>query len=100
MAGVTRDSAAWSVVSLSSVPERQSDQVFLYIGMYVERLEMLSIAFAGDGDKGMLYVLNGCKNFCRLEICDSPFGDATFLRDVGKYETMRSLWMSSCDVTI
>ncbi|RWR98056.1 protein AUXIN SIGNALING F-BOX 2-like protein [Cinnamomum micranthum f. kanehirae] len=51
-------------------------------------------------DKGMLYVLNGCKNLRKLEIRDSPFGDAAFLRDVGKYETMRSLWMSSCDVTI
>lgn len=77
-----------------------TDQVFLYIGMYAERLEMLSIAFAGDSDKGMLYVLNGCKNLRKLEIRDSPFGDAALLSDVGKYETMRSLWMSSCDVTI
>lgn len=38
-----------------------TDQVFLYIGMYAEQLEMLSIAFAGETDKGMLYVLNGCK---------------------------------------
>ncbi|XP_043724142.1 protein AUXIN SIGNALING F-BOX 2-like [Telopea speciosissima] len=77
-----------------------TDQVFLYIGMYAERLEMLSIAFAGDSDKGMLYVLNGCKNLKKLEIRDSPFGDVALLTDVGKYETMRSLWMSSCDVTL
>ncbi|XP_072951186.1 transport inhibitor response 1-like protein Os04g0395600 [Typha angustifolia] len=77
-----------------------TDQVFLYIGMYAERLEMLSIAFAGDSDKGMAYVLNGCKNLRKLEIRDSPFGDAALLEDVGKYETMRSLWMSSCDVTL
>ncbi|XP_008791063.1 transport inhibitor response 1-like protein Os04g0395600 [Phoenix dactylifera] len=77
-----------------------TDQVFLYIGMYAERLEMLSIAFAGDSDKGMVYVLNGCKNLRKLEIRDSPFGDAALLEDVGKYETMRSLWMSSCDVTL
>ncbi|XP_043704262.1 protein AUXIN SIGNALING F-BOX 2-like [Telopea speciosissima] len=76
-----------------------TDQVFLYIGMYAERLEMLSIAFAGDSDKGMLYVLNGCKYLRKLEIRDSPFGDVALLTDVGKYETMRSLWMSSCDVT-
>lgn len=77
-----------------------TDRVFLYIGMYAEKLEMLSIAFAGDSDKGMVYVLNGCKNLRKLEIRDSPFGDAAVLEDVGKYETMRSLWMSSCDVTL
>lgn len=77
-----------------------TDQVFLYIGMYAEQLEMLSIAFAGDSDKGMLYVLNGCKKLRKLEIRDSPFGDGALLKDVGKYETMRSLWMSSCEVTL
>lgn len=77
-----------------------TDKVFLYIGMYAEQLEMLSIAFAGDSDKGMLYVLNGCKKLRKLEIRDSPFGDAALLEDVGKYETMRSLWMSSCEVTL
>ncbi|XWS30558.1 hypothetical protein CRYUN_Cryun24cG0129000 [Craigia yunnanensis] len=77
-----------------------TDQVFLYIGMYAEQLEMLSIAFAGDSDKGMLYVLNGCKKLRKLEIRDSPFGNAALLEDVGKYETMRSLWMSSCKVTL
>lgn len=77
-----------------------TDQVFLYIGMYAEQLEMLSIAFAGETDKGMLYVLNGCKKLKKLEIRDSPFGNVGLLTDVGKYETMRSLWMSSCEVTL
>ncbi|XP_050383302.1 protein AUXIN SIGNALING F-BOX 2-like [Argentina anserina] len=77
-----------------------TDQVFLYIGMYAEQLEMLSIGFAGNSDKGMLYVLNGCKKLRKLEIRDSPFGDGALLKDVGKYETMRSLWMSSCEVTL
>ncbi|OMO85495.1 hypothetical protein CCACVL1_10143 [Corchorus capsularis] len=77
-----------------------TDQVFLYIGMYAEQLEMLSIAFAGESDKGMLYVLNGCKKLRKLEIRDCPFGNAALLEDVGKYETMRSLWMSSCEVTL
>lgn len=77
-----------------------TDQVFLYIGMYATQLEMLSIAFAGDTDKGMLYVLNGCKKMKKLEIRDSPFGDTALLADVSKYETMRSLWMSSCEVTL
>ncbi|KAK6155345.1 hypothetical protein DH2020_009593 [Rehmannia glutinosa] len=82
-----------------SVSGLLTDQVFLYIGMYAEQLEMLSIAFAGDSDKGMLYVLNGCKKLKKLEIRDSPFGNVALLADVGKYETMRSLWMSSCEVT-
>lgn len=77
-----------------------TDQVFLYIGMYAEQLEMLSIAFAGDGDKGMQFVLNGCKRLRKLEIRDCPFGNGALLMDVGKYETMRSLWMSSCEVTL
>ncbi|GER46823.1 protein AUXIN SIGNALING F-BOX [Striga asiatica] len=76
-----------------------TDKVFLYIGMYAEQLEMLSIAFAGESDKGMAYVLNGCKKMKKLEIRDSPFGNKALLTDVGKYETMRSLWMSSCEVT-
>ncbi|XP_038997643.1 protein AUXIN SIGNALING F-BOX 2-like [Hibiscus syriacus] len=77
-----------------------TDQVFYYIGMYAKKLEMLSIAFAGDSDKGMLYVLNGCKKLRKLEIRDCPFGDAALLEDMGKYETMRSLWMSTCEVTL
>ncbi|KAK4272229.1 hypothetical protein QN277_020814 [Acacia crassicarpa] len=77
-----------------------TDRVFLYIGMYAEQLEMLSVAFAGESDKGMLYVLNGCKKIRKLEIRDSPFGNMALLNDVGKYETMRSLWMSSCEVTL
>uniref|UniRef100_A0A7N0V5Q9 Uncharacterized protein n=1 Tax=Kalanchoe fedtschenkoi TaxID=63787 RepID=A0A7N0V5Q9_KALFE len=77
-----------------------TDLVFQYIGQYAEQLEMLSIAFAGDSDKGMLHVLRGCKKLKKLEIRDSPFGDMALLADLGKYETMRSLWMSSCDITL
>ncbi|KAK9276386.1 hypothetical protein L1049_005919 [Liquidambar formosana] len=77
-----------------------TDKVFLYIGMYAEQLEMLSVAFAGKGDKGMLYVLNGCRNLRKLEIRDSPFDDAALLADVVKYERMRFLWISSCEVTL
>jgi hypothetical protein len=77
-----------------------TDQVFLYIGKYAERLEMLSIAFAGDSDKAMLYILNGCKKLRKLEIMNSPFGNVALLKDLGKYETMRSLWMSSCEITL
>ncbi|XP_074275168.1 protein AUXIN SIGNALING F-BOX 2 [Silene latifolia] len=77
-----------------------TDKVFLYIGMYAEQLEMLSIAFAGDSDEAMIYVMNGCKKLRKLEIRDCPFGNMALLTDVGKYETMRSLWMSNCEVTL
>ncbi|KAG8090799.1 hypothetical protein GUJ93_ZPchr0011g27456 [Zizania palustris] len=77
-----------------------TDTVFLYIGMYAERLETLSVAFAGDTDDGMIYVLNGCKNLKKLVIRDSPFGDSALLAGMHKYEAMRSLWMSSCNVTL
>ncbi|KAG6581127.1 Protein AUXIN SIGNALING F-BOX 2 [Cucurbita argyrosperma subsp. argyrosperma] len=77
-----------------------TDRVFYYIGKYAKHLEMLSLAFAGDSDKGMIHILNGCKKLRKLEIMDSPFGDMALLQDVGKYETMRSLWMSSCEITL
>ncbi|GAB4848640.1 Protein AUXIN SIGNALING F-BOX 3 [Ancistrocladus abbreviatus] len=77
-----------------------TDKVFLYIGRFAEQLEMLSIAFAGDSDQAMLHVLNGCKKLRKLEIRDCPFGNLALLTNVGKYETMRSLWMSSCDLTL
>nr|CAD1836655.1 unnamed protein product [Ananas comosus var. bracteatus] len=94
---IVRSSKGLRRLSLSGL---LTDQVFMYIGMYAKKLEMLSIAFAGDSDKGMLYVLNGCKNLRKLEIRDCPFGDGALLENVAKYETMRSLWMSSCDVTL
>jgi hypothetical protein len=77
-----------------------TNKVFMYIGKYAKHLEMLSIAFAGDSDEGMMHVMNGCKNLRKLEIRDSPFGDGALLGNVAKYETMRSLWMSSCNVTL
>nr|AFK34677.1 unknown [Lotus japonicus] len=83
-----------------SLSDQLTDQVFLYIGMYAEQLEMLSIAFAGESDQGMQYALNGCKKLRKLEIRDCPFGNMALLADIGKYETMRSLWMSSCEVTV
>ncbi|KAK8482661.1 hypothetical protein V6N13_021151 [Hibiscus sabdariffa] len=68
--------------------------------MYAEQLEMLSIFFATDSDKGMLYMLNGCKKPHKLEIWNCPFDNTPLLEDVGKYETIRSLWISSCEVTL
>jgi hypothetical protein len=77
-----------------------TDSVFLYIGMYAERLERLSVAFAGDSDSGMIYVLNGCKSLKELEIRNCPFGDMVLLAGMHRHEAMRSLWMSSCNITL
>ncbi|KAK7267233.1 hypothetical protein RIF29_19899 [Crotalaria pallida] len=83
-----------------SLSGQLTDQIFLYIGMYCEQLEMLSIAYAGGSGLGMLYVLNGCQKLRKLEISDSSFGDLALLTDVGRYEKMQSLWVSSCNVSI
>ncbi|KAI3979057.1 hypothetical protein MKX01_016232 [Papaver californicum] len=76
-----------------------TDRVFEYIGTHAKRLEMLSVAFAGDSDLGLHHVLSGCKSLRKLEIRDCPFGDKALLANAGKLETMRSLWMSSCSVS-
>lgn len=76
-----------------------SDKVFGYIGMFAKRVEMLSLAFAGESNLGMQRIMEGCPNLRKLEIRDSPFGDPAVLSNIQKYESMRSLWMSSCQVT-
>ncbi|KAL2473343.1 Protein AUXIN SIGNALING F-BOX 3 [Forsythia ovata] len=77
-----------------------TDLTFKYIGKYAKNLETLSVAFAGSSDRGMQCVLQGCPKLRKLEIRDSPFGNAALLSGVEKYETMRSLWMSACNVTM
>lgn len=76
-----------------------TDRVFEYIGSHAKKLEMLSVAFAGDSDLGLHYVLSGCDNLRKLEVRDCPFGDKALLANAAKLETMRSLWMSSCNVS-
>ncbi|KAL3849802.1 hypothetical protein ACJIZ3_011684 [Penstemon smallii] len=76
-----------------------TDRVFDYIGTHAKKLEMLSIAFAGDSDLGLHHVLSGCDSLRKLEIRDCPFGDKALLANAAKLETMRSLWMSSCSVS-
>ncbi|CAA6654219.1 unnamed protein product [Spirodela intermedia] len=63
-----------------------TDRVFEAIGADAQRLEMLSVAFAGESDAGLHHGL--------------PFGDGALLENAAKLETMRSLWMSSCMVTL
>ncbi|KAI3506682.1 hypothetical protein L1887_21245 [Cichorium endivia] len=76
-----------------------TDRVFQHIGSHAKKLDMLSIAFAGDSDLGLHYVLSGCESLRKLEIRDCPFGDKALLANADKLETMRSLWMSSCAVS-
>ncbi|XP_049410817.1 protein TRANSPORT INHIBITOR RESPONSE 1-like [Solanum stenotomum] len=76
-----------------------TDRVFEYIGVHAKKLEILSLAFAGDSDLGLHYVLSGCESLRKLEIRDCPFGDEALLANAAKLETMRSLWMSNCSVS-
>ncbi|KAF8031391.1 hypothetical protein BT93_D0556 [Corymbia citriodora subsp. variegata] len=77
-----------------------TDLTFEYIGRYAKNLETLSVAFAGSSDLGMQCVLRGCPKLRKLEIRDCPFGNAALLSGLEKYESMRSLWMSACKVTM
>lgn len=83
-----------------SVSGRLTDQTFEYIGKYAMNLETLSVAFAGSSDWAMQCILDGCPKLRKLEIRDCPFGDAALLSGREKYEMMRSLWMSACNVTM
>ncbi|TXG47280.1 hypothetical protein EZV62_026574 [Acer yangbiense] len=83
-----------------SVSGLLTDLAFEYIGKHAKNLEVLSIAFAGSSDRGMQCVMEGCPKIRKLEIRDCPFGDAALLSGLEKYESMRSLWMSSCNLTM
>nr|XP_043621701.1 protein TRANSPORT INHIBITOR RESPONSE 1-like [Erigeron canadensis] len=83
-----------------SVSGLLTDLAFEYIGKYAKNLETLSIAFAGSSDLGMEYVMRGCPKLKRVEIRDCPFGDSALLSGLGQYKSMRSLWMSACNVTM
>lgn len=77
-----------------------TDRVFSYIGEHGKLVRTLSIAFAGDSDLGLRYVLEGCPRLQKLEIRDSPFGDAALRSGLHHYYNMRFLWMSSCWLTL
>ncbi|XP_022721017.1 protein TRANSPORT INHIBITOR RESPONSE 1-like [Durio zibethinus] len=83
-----------------SVSGLLTDLTFDYVGRYAKNLETLSVAFAGSSDWGMQCVLGGCPKLRKLEIRDCPFGNAALLSGFEKYESMRSLWMSACNVTM
>lgn len=76
-----------------------TDRAFAYIGKYGKIVRTLSVAFAGDSDMGLKYVLEGCPKLQKLEIRDSPFGDAALLSGLHHYYNMRFLWMSACKLS-
>ncbi|PPD67343.1 hypothetical protein GOBAR_DD35782 [Gossypium barbadense] len=76
-----------------------TDKAFDYIGRYGKLVRTLSVAFAGDSDMALKYVLEGCPQLQKLEIRDSPFGDAALCSGLHHYYNMRFLWMSSCRLT-
>ncbi|KAF5746778.1 F-box family protein [Tripterygium wilfordii] len=73
-----------------------TDRAFSYIGKYGKLVRTLSVAFAGDSDMGLKFVMEGCPRLQKLEIRDSPFGDAALRSGLHHYYNMRFLWMSSC----
>ncbi|XP_020678951.1 transport inhibitor response 1-like protein [Dendrobium catenatum] len=77
-----------------------TDKAFAYIGKYGKLVRTLSVAFAGNSDLGLRYVLEGCPKLQKLEIRDSPFGDTGLLSGIHHYYNMRFLWMSSCKVSV
>ncbi|GAB4861325.1 Transport inhibitor response 1-like [Ancistrocladus abbreviatus] len=77
-----------------------TDRAFDYIGKYGKLVRTLSVAFAGDSDMAVKYVLEGCSNLQKLEIRDSPFGDSALRGGLHHYYNMRFLWMSACRLTL
>lgn len=73
-----------------------TDQAFSLIGEYGKLIRTLSVAFAGDSDMGLRYILEGCPKLEKLEIRDSPFGDVGLRSGMHRYNDMRFVWMSSC----
>lgn len=59
-----------------------TDDVFLYIGMYAERLQVLCVYNAGENDTGKHYVINGCKNLKKVETGKRSFDDDALLASI------------------
>ncbi|XP_021740310.1 transport inhibitor response 1-like protein [Chenopodium quinoa] len=77
-----------------------TDKAFEYIGQYGKLVRTLSVAFAGDTDMALKYVLEGCPKLLKLEVRDSPFGDSVLRAGLPHLYNMRFLWMSACRLTL
>ncbi|CAN8230692.1 unnamed protein product [Cochlearia groenlandica] len=76
-----------------------TDEAFSYIGEYGKLIRTLSVAFSGDSDSALRYVLEGCPKLQKLEIRDSPFGDVGLCSGMHRYHNMRFFWISSCTLS-
>lgn len=77
-----------------------TDKAFAYIGKYGKLVRTLSVAFAGDTDMALKYVLEGCPKLQKLEVRDSPFGDSVLRAGLHHFYNMRFVWMSACKLTL
>ncbi|CAN6321156.1 unnamed protein product [Urochloa humidicola] len=77
-----------------------TDRAFEYIGRYGKSLRTLSVAFAGNSDVALQYILQGCSKLEKLEIRDCPFGDAGLLSGMHHFYNLRFVWMSGCNLTL
>ncbi|KAJ1298457.1 hypothetical protein BS78_01G455200 [Paspalum vaginatum] len=77
-----------------------TDRAFEYIGRHGKSLRTLSVAFAGNSDVALQYILQGCSKLEKLEIRDCPFGDAGLLSGIHHFYNMRFVWMSGCKLTL
>ncbi|KAK4717867.1 hypothetical protein R3W88_016205 [Solanum pinnatisectum] len=68
-----------------------TDRVFEYIGSHAKKLEMISLAFVGDSNLGLHYVLSGCESLRKLEIGDCSFGDEAMSNCSVNFETCKLL---------
>lgn len=82
-----------------SVSGLLTDRAFRFIGQFGKSLRTLSVAFAGESDYGLKYLLEGCSKLQKLEIRDCPFGDSAARFGLHHYYNMRFIWMSDCPVS-
>ncbi|ESQ54891.1 hypothetical protein EUTSA_v10024672mg [Eutrema salsugineum] len=76
-----------------------TDEAFSIIGEHGKLIRTLSVAFAGDSDMALRYILEGCPKLQKLEIRDCPFGDVGLRSGMHRYHNMRFVWMSYCRLT-
>ncbi|XP_010525658.1 PREDICTED: transport inhibitor response 1-like protein [Tarenaya hassleriana] len=75
-----------------------TDRAFSYIGEYGKTIRTLSVAFAGDSDMALRYVLEGCTKLQKDEI--SNLNKSPALRaGMHRYYDMRFVWMSACTIS-
>lgn len=77
-----------------------TDDAFGSIGANANRLEKLSIAYAGESAVGLHYILSGCKSLRKLDIRHCPFGDNALLFNAAKLNGLQTIWMEYCSVSL